>query len=652
MMPGRRGGVADRRRDRGEGHDDRGLAVADVSCSTASYVAASRTPRRACGRRSRTRWQRRGGHRVSGVRGSRTAGRRATERRGWSRVSRYAGTGAVSRSGGGTLPVADLHMAVRGLVPSCPFPALPACPPTLTDAGAPAPSGTLRHLLRATPRLAPERAAALLAGVARAAAAWHARGAAHGALTPDRVLLAHGDAVTLAPPPRQDGSPAPWPTYLAPEQIDGRSGDARSDVYALGLLGWEMLAGHQPWEGESLYGVVVKQREHDLPRLSTLRPGLPRALVGAIEGCLHKAPGDRWQTMAEFVAALAPALPAAAPAADAGRAPPRDVYRDTGRDERREAWRDPHGDALRAPEAVGRAPYGPPPGPVAGAVARAAAAGAVPGAGGARGDDARVPAADPYARRTPRAGAPEVDADRDRDDAEADDAERPATRAARRPDAPSRRGRRLTAAVLAVALLGRPARPRWSCARATPRGPRRRGSTRSPPPARRAAGRRSGRPPRRPRRRTRRPPPSSARAVVACGSPSRRATISPQRATTWSRPRRRGGRGSAGAAADPAPRGAAPGPPPPPDGSPPRHDLPPRHARRALSAASAGRRHRLPAAAVGRALRRRRRPPGPPRRRRAPPIRLAWSAPRPLRCRPRGRTRRRRRTGARRPGAR
>jgi serine/threonine-protein kinase len=149
----------------------------------------------------------------------------------------------------------------------------------------------------------------LLAGIARAAAAWHARGTAHGALTPERVLVGAGDAVTLAAPPRPDGSPAPWPTYLAPEQIDGRTGDVRSDVYAFGLLGWEMLAGQQPWEGESLYGVVVKQREQDLPRLSTLRPGLPRAVLGAIEGCLHKAPGDRWQSAAEFLATLAPALP-------------------------------------------------------------------------------------------------------------------------------------------------------------------------------------------------------------------------------------------------------------------------------------------------------------------------------------------------------
>ncbi len=279
------------------------------------------------------------------------------------------------------------------------------------------PPGTLRDLLRASPRVAPDRAARLLAGIARAAAAWHARGAAHGALTPDRVLVGPGDAVALAPPPRPDGAPAPWPTYLAPEQIDGRPGDVRSDVYAIGLVGWEMLAGQQPWEGESLYGVVVKQREHDLPRLSTLRPGLPRALVVALEGCLHKAPGDRWQTTAEFLAALEPALSTAA-AASAGTPPPSDAARD------------------RADRTVGRgtgaAPMGPMGSPaagsVAGAVARAAAAGLVPGA-------------------VPESRRPRPDA-ADHDD------ESPAPRTVRRPDPPSRRGRWLAAAVLALALVG------------------------------------------------------------------------------------------------------------------------------------------------------------------------------------------------------
>jgi serine/threonine-protein kinase len=294
-----------------------------------------------------------------------------------------------------------------------PFPFMPSTP--IDPHAFAAAGGTLRHLLRLTPRVAPERAAVLVAGIARAAATWHARGGGHGALTPERVLVGPDDEVTLAPPPRQEGAPAPWPTYLAPEQIDGRPGDVRSDVYALGLLAWEMLAGQQPWEGESLYGVVVKQREQDLPRLSTLRPGLPRALVVAVEGCLHKAPGDRWQNMAEFLAALGPAFPpAAAPEPPIGR--PREV-------------------------AERRSP--PPATPPAGVVARAAAAGVVPGAG-AEPPRGSVPADRPRVRPvSPPPRAPD-------DDDDTDD-----VRTARRPvGAAPARGRWLAGAVLGIALLG------------------------------------------------------------------------------------------------------------------------------------------------------------------------------------------------------
>ena len=74
--------------------------------------------------------------------------------------------------------------------------AMPSQPPDPTPAPA-APAGTLRHLLRASPRLAPDHAARLLAAMARALAAWHARGGTHGgaygALAPERVLVAPGE---------------------------------------------------------------------------------------------------------------------------------------------------------------------------------------------------------------------------------------------------------------------------------------------------------------------------------------------------------------------------------------------------------------------------------------------------------------------------
>jgi serine/threonine protein kinase len=65
-------------------------------------------------------------------------------------------------------------------------------------------------------------------------------------LEPDSQLTATGTAI---------GTPA----YMSPEQIDGTTLDGRSDLYSLGLVGWEMLTGRRPWEGESLYSVIYKQ---------------------------------------------------------------------------------------------------------------------------------------------------------------------------------------------------------------------------------------------------------------------------------------------------------------------------------------------------------------------------------------------------------
>jgi serine/threonine-protein kinase len=179
------------------------------------------------------------------------------------------------------------------------------------------PPRNLRDLLRAEPRLDPSRVQRILAELSGVLAPRHARGQAHGAITPEYVRFDAAGRAILAAPPDDDRSPAPWPAYLSPEQVDGRAADPRSDVYALGLLGWEMLAGQAPWAGESLYSVVLKQREQDLPRLSTLRPGLPRGLVRAIEGALHKHPGDRWQGAPEVLAQLRDdgALPASESAA-------------------------------------------------------------------------------------------------------------------------------------------------------------------------------------------------------------------------------------------------------------------------------------------------------------------------------------------------
>jgi uncharacterized protein YecT (DUF1311 family) len=96
------------------------------------------------------------------------------------------------------------------------------------------------------------------------------------------------------------------PSYMAPEQVDGRAADERADVYALGLVAWEMLSGRRPWQGETLYSVLYKQKHEPLPSLAALRPDIPAFLLAAIEGALAKDPADRWRDASEFLDRLTP----------------------------------------------------------------------------------------------------------------------------------------------------------------------------------------------------------------------------------------------------------------------------------------------------------------------------------------------------------
>ncbi len=94
------------------------------------------------------------------------------------------------------------------------------------------------------------------------------------------------------------------PTYMSPEQVDGRDLDGRSDLYSVGLVAWEMLTGQAPWAGETMYKIVYKQKHEELPSLEELRPEVPHYIRAAIEKALKKNPNDRWRDAGEFLAAL------------------------------------------------------------------------------------------------------------------------------------------------------------------------------------------------------------------------------------------------------------------------------------------------------------------------------------------------------------
>src|SRR5215207_9631859 len=156
--------------------------------------------------------------------------------------------------------------------------------------------------------------------VAAALAAAHRMGIIHRDVKPEnifidsdgRALLADfgvARSMTADTQLTMNGVAIGTPSYMAPEQIDGDSIDGRADVYSLGLVAWEMLTGHRPWEGESLYAVLYHQRHHELPSVRELRPDITDRLADAIAGASEKDPAARWQNMDELIDALDGAAP-------------------------------------------------------------------------------------------------------------------------------------------------------------------------------------------------------------------------------------------------------------------------------------------------------------------------------------------------------
>jgi serine/threonine protein kinase/Tol biopolymer transport system component len=88
--------------------------------------------------------------------------------------------------------------------------------------------------------------------------------------------------------------------YMAPEQLEGRAVDARSDIFAFGCLLYEMLTGKRAFEGTSQASLIAAILEHDPPPISQLKPLTPPALDRVIRTCLNKDPDRRWQNAADL----------------------------------------------------------------------------------------------------------------------------------------------------------------------------------------------------------------------------------------------------------------------------------------------------------------------------------------------------------------
>ena len=102
----------------------------------------------------------------------------------------------------------------------------------------------------------------------------------------------------------QMGAVLGTPNYMSPEQVQGLAVDARSDLFSAGVVLYQMLTGHLPFEADSMISVVYKIANTEAPSLDKLRPDLPLSLRRVIARALKKAPDKRYQTGEAMAQAL------------------------------------------------------------------------------------------------------------------------------------------------------------------------------------------------------------------------------------------------------------------------------------------------------------------------------------------------------------
>jgi TolB-like protein len=185
--------------------------------------------------------------------------------------------------------------------------------------------------LRRTGRLAEPEAARIAAEIADALAEAHAAGLVHRDIKPQNVMLhgtrgrvlvtdfgiakaaaaSSGESEKLTHTGVVIGSPH----YMSPEQAGGTGlVDHRSDLYSLGIVLWQMLAGVVPFDSAESQAVLMKQVTQAVPPIRGKRPDVSAAMAAVVEKCTAKKPEDRYQTADEMSAALRVLAAGAAPA--------------------------------------------------------------------------------------------------------------------------------------------------------------------------------------------------------------------------------------------------------------------------------------------------------------------------------------------------
>ena len=175
--------------------------------------------------------------------------------------------------------------------------------------------GSLADMLTREGKLPIDTAARMFSEVASALAHAHKRGVVHRDIKPQNVLLdsesgralvtdfgiartSEGGSLTAT------GMVVGTPAYLSPEQVTGEASDHRADIYALGVMMYEMLSGQPPFTGPTPTAVLMKRLGGPPEPLRKLRPEVPAALEELVDACLATDPNERIQNAADITRAL------------------------------------------------------------------------------------------------------------------------------------------------------------------------------------------------------------------------------------------------------------------------------------------------------------------------------------------------------------